>query len=177
MLSLAGLTMVAGGVASIPIRRMIKRNRDVDGIEVEKMIEIDVLLEEVYRFWSDYENLPRFMSHVLHVKAMEGGRPHWRAGKLDDGGLEWDTITTSQVPNELLSWRSTGDAPIKASGYVRFRRTGRGGTRLRGRNGNGGLIIPIRSCPSFPRREGGKNPRTSPNNILDYLCHISLIYN
>ncbi len=130
VLSLAGLSMVAGGVASIPIRRMIKRNREQDGIEVEKMIEIDAPLEEVYRFWSDYENLPRFMSHVRHVQALEGGRAHWRAGEMDDGELEWDTITTSQVPNELLSWRSPGDAPIRALGCARFRRTGRGGTRL-----------------------------------------------
>ena len=94
------------------------------------MIEIEVPLEEVYRFWSDYENLPRFMSHIRHIQVLEGGRSHWRAGEPDDGEMEWDTITTSQVPNELLSWRSTGEAPVKASGYARFRRTGRDGTRL-----------------------------------------------
>ena len=129
-LSIAGLTMVAGGVASIPIRRMIRRNRERDGIEVDKTIEIDAPLEEVYRFWKDYENLPRFLSHVRDVQAQEGGKAHWRVGDTPETGLEWDTITTSQVPNELISWRSIGDAPVKASGYARLRRLGRNATHL-----------------------------------------------
>ncbi len=130
MLSIAGLGLVAGGVASIPIRRLIQRSRYQDGIEVEKMIEVEAPLEEVYRFWSNYENLPRFMSHIRHIQSLEGGRSHWSVGEADDGEMEWDAITTNQVPNDLISWRSTGNSPIKASGYARFRRSGRNCTRL-----------------------------------------------
>jgi uncharacterized membrane protein len=130
VLSIAGLGMVAGGVASIPIRRLILRNREQEAIEVEKTIEIDAPLEEVYRFWSDFENLPRFLSHVRHIQSLEGGRCRWRAGDPEDIELEWDTITTSQVPNELITWRSANDAPLRASGTARFRRSGPSGTRL-----------------------------------------------
>jgi uncharacterized membrane protein len=128
--SLAGLTMVAGGVASIPIRRMIRKNREQEGIEVEKTIEIDAPVEEVYRFWTDYTNLPRFLSHVRDVQALEGGKAHWRAGEPLETELVWDTITTSQVPNELISWRSIGDAPVKSSGQVRLKRAGDDRTRV-----------------------------------------------
>ena len=34
---------------------------------------------EVYAFWRDFENLPRFMHHVESVQNLGGGRSHWVA--------------------------------------------------------------------------------------------------
>lgn len=129
-LSVAGLGLVASGVAAIPIRRLLNRRHMGEGIEIDKTIEIDAPVDEVFRFLSEYENLPRFLSHVRAINMLDNGRAHWRVGDPETNLLEWDTITTSQIPNEQISWRSTADSAIRASGSIRLRRFGRDGTRL-----------------------------------------------
>src|SRR5436305_3788163 len=38
------------------------------GIKVEKSVTINRSPEELYRFWRNFENLPRFMNHLESVK-------------------------------------------------------------------------------------------------------------
>jgi uncharacterized membrane protein len=98
-------------------------NPDVEeeGIHVRKTITINKTPEEVYGFWRDFENLPRFMRHLESVQVTSPGRSHWRAkapaGKL----VEWDAVTTRDIPNELIAWRSEGAADVYNEGEVRFR--------------------------------------------------------
>src|SRR5262245_5842887 len=50
------------------------------GIKVEKRVTINKPAEELFRFWHNFENLPRFLSHLESVRAIGGhtGRlSHW----------------------------------------------------------------------------------------------------
>ena len=47
------------------------------GIKVEKSVTINKPLEELFGFWHDFENLPRFLNHLESVRAIGG-----RSGKL-----------------------------------------------------------------------------------------------
>jgi len=38
------------------------------GIQVEKSVTIQKTPEELYRFWRNFENLPRFMNHLQSVQ-------------------------------------------------------------------------------------------------------------
>lgn len=84
--------------------------------------------EDVYQFWLNFANFPRFMKHVESVTVLGGGRSHWKArgpaGKL----FEWDAEIVENRPNELISWRSTPGADVDNAGSVRFERApgGRG---------------------------------------------------
>src|SRR5262249_18820127 len=49
------------------------------GIHVEEWITVDRPVAEVYRFWRNLENLPRFMNHLESVAQREGGISHWAA--------------------------------------------------------------------------------------------------
>src|SRR5918999_5424208 len=49
------------------------------GIKVEKSVTVNKSPEELYRFWRNFENLPRFMNHLESVKDTGGGRSHWVA--------------------------------------------------------------------------------------------------
>lgn len=84
--------------------------------------------EEVYAFWRDVQNFPRFMRHLESVQDMGNGRSHWVA--LGPGGVtvEWDAEITDDQPNELIAWRSLPGAQVWNAGTVRFRRApgGRG---------------------------------------------------
>ncbi len=86
-------------------------------------------LDEVYGFWHEFENLPRFMTHVESVRTTGSGRSHWVASTpLLPKKLEWDAQIIEDVPNRLISWRTVDDSSIPNAGSVRFARApgGRG---------------------------------------------------
>ena len=92
-------------------------------MRVTKAITINHPVEEIYAFWRDFENLPRFMHHLQMVETTGGGRSHWTARAPGGGDVEWDAEVTEDKPNELIAWRSIGsDDDIENSGIVRFLR-------------------------------------------------------
>ena len=97
-------------------------NPDVEeeGIHVRKTITVNKPVEEVYNFWHDFENLPRFMRHLESVQVTGPNRSHWRAKAPAGKTVEWDAVTSRDVPNELIAWRSEGNADVYNEGEVQF---------------------------------------------------------
>ena len=77
--------------------------------------------EELYRFWRDLSNLPRFMRNVRSVEESSGSRSHWVVGGPDDKTYEWDAEIVRDDPGEAIAWRTVGDADVQHSGSVLFR--------------------------------------------------------
>jgi uncharacterized membrane protein len=97
-------------------------------IPVNKSIIVNAAPEEVYQFWRDFENLPRFMRYLQSVTATGGNRSHWVA-KAPGGSVEWDAELTEDRPNQLIAWRSLEGSEVETSGTVRFEQaTGGRGT-------------------------------------------------
>ena len=101
---------------------------DEGAIRLKRSIVINRSAEEVYNFWRNLENLPRFMYHLESVQQIEDGVWHWVT--KGPGGLrvEWDAQITADRPNELLAWRSLEGSTVYNAGQVRFetRPAGRG---------------------------------------------------
>jgi uncharacterized membrane protein len=97
-------------------------NPDVDdeGVHVRQSITVERSAEEAYSYWHDFENLPRFMRHLESVQVTGQGRSHWTAKAPAGKSVEWDAVTTRDVPNELIAWRSEGNADVYNEGEVRF---------------------------------------------------------
>ena len=76
--------------------------------------------EEVYRFWRDYQNLPRFMRHLESVHDLGNARSHWVAKGPAGTTVEWDATIIADVPGEVITWRSLDDADVDNAGAVRF---------------------------------------------------------
>lgn len=91
------------------------------GIHVRKSVTVGRSPEEVYSFWHNFENLPRFMRHLESVQVTGERRSHWKAKAPAGQSVEWDAVTTQDIPNELIAWRSEGDADVYNEGTVRFR--------------------------------------------------------
>jgi uncharacterized membrane protein len=88
--------------------------------------------EEVYRFWRDFQNLPRFMSHLESVQVIDEKRSHWVAKAPAGMTVEWDAEIVEDRPNQLIAWRSLEGADVDNSGTVRFDRApGDRGTEVR----------------------------------------------
>lgn len=96
--------------------------------QVKKSLIINRSPEELYGFWRDFENLPRFMQHLESVRATGDGRSHWVAKAPAGTSVEWDAEITEDRPDELIAWRSLAGSDVENSGSVRFERApgGRG---------------------------------------------------
>ncbi|MCC7445902.1 MAG: DUF2892 domain-containing protein [Anaerolineae bacterium] len=92
------------------------------GVRVEKVMTIDKSPEELYRYWRNLENLPRFMKHVESVTQIDNKRSHWVALGPANLRVEWDAEIINEVANELIGWRSLEGSAIDNAGSVRFRR-------------------------------------------------------
>ncbi len=100
--------------------------------QVTKAITVNRPPEELYQFWRDLQNLPRFMNHLESVQRLDERRFHWIAKMPIGTTREWDTEIVEDRPDELLAWRSLAGAKVASFGSVRFERApGRRGTEVR----------------------------------------------
>ena len=90
------------------------------GVKVERVTTINKPVSEVYRFWRNFENLPRFMRHLESVQHIGGNRSRWRARGPAGMTVEWDAEILQDRANEWIAWRSLPGAQVENSGSVRF---------------------------------------------------------
>lgn len=95
-------------------------------VESETSITINKPADELYRFWRNFENLPRFMKHLKSVTKKSNGRSHWEAEGPMGRRVEWDAEILDEREGELLSWRSLPGADVASHGEVRFNDAGNG---------------------------------------------------
>lgn len=126
------LTAVAGAVAAVTAVDVLcgqKLSRKAGALHVRKSITINRAPEELYQFWRNFENLPRFMAHLESVQILDGKRSHWVVKGPAGSRVEWDAEIVEDQPNQLIAWRSLPGADVDNAGTVRFERaTGGRGT-------------------------------------------------
>src|SRR5258708_34364958 len=76
------------------------------GIRVAASVTIDKPREELYRFWRNLENLPRFMQHIESVKEIDNKHSHWVVRAPAKRSVQWKAEIVNEVENELIGWRS-----------------------------------------------------------------------
>ncbi|MCP6762667.1 MAG: SRPBCC family protein [Fischerella sp. CENA71] len=91
-------------------------------IKVEKTVTINKSADELYRFWHNFENLPRFMKHLKFVKVYDDKKSHWIANAPLGQSVEWDAYILEDRENEFISWASASGADVENSGFVRFQK-------------------------------------------------------
>lgn len=92
------------------------------GIKVERSIVVDAAPEKVYGLWQNFENLPRFMSHLERVEVLDRTRSRWTVKAPVGMTIKWDAEIINEIPNQLIAWRSVGDSLVRHAGSVRFER-------------------------------------------------------
>jgi uncharacterized membrane protein len=90
------------------------------GIHVKESLTVNRLPWDLYQFWRNFENLPRFMSHLESVKTLDEKRSHWKVRAPAGLKLDWDAEIINDEPNALIAWRSLGGADVDNAGSVRF---------------------------------------------------------
>jgi len=102
------------------------------GIHAQGSCIVNLPPEEVYKFWRNFQNLPRFMRHLDSVVDMGDGRSRWKAKGPAGMEVEWDATIIADVPGEVITWRSLEGSDVDNAGAVRFERaTGGRGTIIK----------------------------------------------
>lgn len=108
------------------------RSKRRNAVRVEQVVTINRPVEQVYQFWHNFENLPRFMRHLESVEMLGHGRSRWRAKGPAGTTVSWEAETLQDRENEWIAWRSIDGGGLQNSGSVRFSPApGARGTELR----------------------------------------------
>lgn len=101
------------------------------GIQVEEAITIQRPASVVYAFWRNFENLPRFMSHLQSVTVHDDRRSHWVAQGPAGTSVYWDAEVINEKQDAMIAWTTTGGT-VDHRGSVRFQpATGGRGTEIK----------------------------------------------
>ena len=78
-------------------------------------------VEDVYRFWANFEVFPRFMHDIKSVTRLDDRTSHWVMKGPLGADIEWDAVTTRLEENQRVAWNSKDNSAVKTSGQVTFR--------------------------------------------------------
>jgi uncharacterized membrane protein len=101
------------------------------GIKVEDSVIINRPVVELYRFWRNFENLPRFMDHLESVTVIDENTSRWVAKGPAGSRIEWDAVIHNEIDDELIAWRTLPGAEVSSAGSVHFTPVGEGATEVR----------------------------------------------
>ncbi|MBA3345317.1 MAG: SRPBCC family protein [Gemmatimonadales bacterium] len=97
-----------------------------EGIRVEQSVTINRPREELFQFWRNLENLPRFMDHLESVTVIDEGRSRWVAKGPAGSRVEWTAEIHNEIEDELIAWRSLPGSEVDNAGSVHFTPAGQG---------------------------------------------------
>src|ERR671911_272329 len=96
---------------------------------VNETIEVQRPVEEVFAYWSNFENFPNFMQNIEEVRMIGEDTSHWRVKGPLGKSVEFDAKTTEKDSNRGIGW-NTVDGEVMTSGEVRFEEITPGRTQV-----------------------------------------------
>ena len=140
--TVAGLGLAIGGVAFgafLSQRRKggdddapfyTRKSPDRDQAVLGRTVTIRKPRAELYAYWRDFDNLPRFMENVETIRA-EGEHGVWVIKAPAGRTVEVRTEISEDVEGKRIAWRSVEGSDIATSGSVEFADApGERGTRV-----------------------------------------------
>ncbi len=129
VLSTAGLVLTTRGLTNLDTRSLLGLGLGENGIRVNKSINIFAPIDEVYRFWRNFENFPRFMDHVKEI-SVQNDVSTWKVAGPAGSSFEFQSYITQDIPNDSIAWETLPDSQVHSAGFVRFDENRDGSTRV-----------------------------------------------
>jgi uncharacterized membrane protein len=94
--------------------------------ESEAAPVIDVVVvacrrQELYDFWRDFKNMPKFVEKVARVTEVDSLSSLWTIRTPEGGTTEWEFMVTDDEPGRMICWSTSGHTPVKFSARVEFK--------------------------------------------------------
>lgn len=97
-----------------------------EGTRIDRTTIIARSAPDLYRFWRQFDTLPRFMDNLESVTVRDERHSHWVAKGPLGARVEWDAEVHNEIPNELIAWRSLPGSEVDQAGSVHFTPIGEG---------------------------------------------------
>jgi uncharacterized membrane protein len=120
VLAVTALDVMCARTLSRQPRTVANAGIDEGIIRTKRSVTVGKPVAEVYAFWREFENLPRFMRHLESVTVIDERRSHWVAKAPAGKSVEWEAELIEDRKNELIAWRSVEGSQIYNAGTVRF---------------------------------------------------------
>jgi uncharacterized membrane protein len=91
-----------------------------DDEPIQRSVTIQKPVSEVYAYWRELTNLPKFMGQVEAVEVVDARRSRWRAHVAAGASVSWDAELVEERPGELIRWRTSEDELLRHEGQVSF---------------------------------------------------------
>ena len=116
----ATVNVLAVTALDVICAKQLSTNGSNHGIHAKGVCIVNRPPDEVYQFWRNFRNLPRFMRHLESVEEFGDGRSHWVAKGPAGMTVEWDATIVADEPGRVITWRSLEGADVDNAGAVRF---------------------------------------------------------
>lgn len=113
--------------APVTTSKMIDPSRAL----LAETVTINRPARELYDFWRDTANLQKIMENILSIQVLDADRSRWTVKAPGGKDVSWESIITSDVPGEEITWQSAPGAEVANSGRIEFRDAGARGTVVR----------------------------------------------
>jgi uncharacterized membrane protein len=122
-----GIALAAGG-GTLAVLGANRQSSEDQSSSVWTTLLVNCTAQEVYRFWRDFENFPRFMNRLETITVLDNRRSRWIAVGPMGRPIHWDAEITSEQENEHIAWHSLPGSDVQVDGRVEFRQApaGRG---------------------------------------------------
>jgi uncharacterized membrane protein len=129
-LGLLGLGMATRGVTNLPAGRLVGVGAGHRAVDVQKTVNINAPVGEVFGFFSRYDSFPQFMSNVRDVRDHGNGYSHWTVAGPAGVTVEWDAELTEFEPHRCIAWQSVPGSTVDNAGVIQFQENPDGSTKV-----------------------------------------------
>ncbi len=128
VLSILGLGALLRATRNLSLSHLIGAFT-VPAMRLRRSLLVRAPVDQVYGFWKDFSNFPKFMSYIRDVHVNEIGGLEWIAEGPRGVPVKWDAVVGAMTENQLISWKSSHNSLIANEGRISFSEDS-GGTRL-----------------------------------------------
>ena len=96
---------------------------------VTESVEVQAPPQDVFLYWSNFQNFPKIMRNVEEVRMTGQNTSHWRVKGPLGKTVEYDARTTEASLERGIAWESV-EGEVDTSGRVSFEEVGPGRTRI-----------------------------------------------
>lgn len=106
------------------------RSGSSSALQGEASVTVQRPADELYRFWRDVRNAPRYQARIVSVEVLDERRSRWVAEGPRGRSLTWTSEVTEDVPGRRIAWASLPGSDLPNRGSVEFAPGTRAGETL-----------------------------------------------
>jgi uncharacterized membrane protein len=162
---MSGVVLGSRAIANLDLRSLAGPSSTAEAIHIRKSLNVNAPVDDVYQLWSNFENFPRFMANIDEIRDVGNGRSHWIVKGPMGSKVEFDSVVTENVPNQVVAWETTPESQVQHRGKVNFKESQKG-TQI---NVNMDYNPPAGTAGHAVARLFGKDPKAEMNADLARL--------